>query len=102
MGVLKVGDADKSNVVSSLSGRTWTTRPARVEFNDYQVLGFSGAVQPEVSFVAFPHWFLVIISVALTAVPWLRWKRRFSLRTLLVATTVVALALGLIIYATRG
>ena len=48
----------------------------------------------------FPHWFAVAILCTLAALPWIRW--RFSLRTLLIATTVVALALGLIIYATRG
>jgi hypothetical protein len=36
-------------------------------------------------------WILVI--------PWLRW--RFSLRNLLIATTLVAVVLGLAVYATR-
>ena len=46
----------------------------------------------------FPIWFLVILSVIATAIPWIR---RFSLCTLLIATTVVAVVLGLIIYAVR-
>jgi hypothetical protein len=33
----------------------------------------------------------------LSAMPWIRW--RFSLRTLLIATTLVAILLGLIVYA---
>jgi hypothetical protein len=37
--------------------------------------------------------------VILGAIPWLRW--RFSLRTLLIATTVVAVGLGLIAYLFR-
>jgi hypothetical protein len=41
----------------------------------------------------FPHWFLVAFFAALACAPWFHW--RFSLRTLLIVTTVVALLLGL-------
>jgi hypothetical protein len=47
----------------------------------------------------FPHWIVVIVSGAVAIMPWLRW--RFSLRTLLIATTVVAVVLGLIVYVSR-
>jgi hypothetical protein len=46
-----------------------------------------------------PHWFLVTLCFAFGAAPWLRW--RFTLRTLLIATTLVAVVLGLIVYASR-
>jgi hypothetical protein len=48
----------------------------------------------------FPYWFLALISVALTAAtaPWKLVSWRFSLRTLLIATTLVALVLGLIVW----
>jgi hypothetical protein len=45
---------------------------------------------------AFRHWYLIAGSFLLGATSWLRW--RFSLRTLLVATTMVALLLGLIVW----
>jgi hypothetical protein len=45
-----------------------------------------------------PHWSLVVLYATLTAVPWIR---RFSLRTLLIATTLVALVLGRIVYVVR-
>jgi hypothetical protein len=51
---------------------------------------------------AVPHWFLVALTAlpaTLVVLPWLRW--RFSLRTLLIATTVVAAILGLLVYAVR-
>ena len=41
-----------------------------------------------------PYWLPTVTFVMLAAVPWLRW--RFSLRTLLIATTLVAVVLGLI------
>jgi hypothetical protein len=41
-----------------------------------------------------PHWFLAVAATTLAYVPWLRWSKRFSLRTLLIVTTLVALVLG--------
>jgi hypothetical protein len=49
--------------------------------------------------VMMPYWCGVLLSAALAAVPWMPW--RFSLRTLLIATTLVALVLGAIVYAVR-
>jgi hypothetical protein len=41
------------------------------------------------------HWFVVLLLSTFAAVIWLPW--RFSLRTLLIATTLVAVGLGLIV-----
>jgi hypothetical protein len=49
--------------------------------------------------VAVPHWFLVAVLIAIAAAPWVRWYKRFSLRTLLIATTLVAVLLGLAVWA---
>ena len=47
-----------------------------------------------------PCWIAVLmVAVPSLVAPWIRW--RFSLRTLLIATTLVAVVLGLIIYASR-
>jgi hypothetical protein len=51
------------------------------------------------STVFVPSWFLVVIAGSLAVAPWIRC--RFSLRTLLIATTLVAAVLGVIVYATR-
>jgi hypothetical protein len=48
-----------------------------------------------------PYWFWCVIPVTIAAAPWLRWSNRFSLRTLLIATTLVSVILGLIVYANR-
>jgi len=50
--------------------------------------------------IRLPYFLLVALSAAAVAVPWLRW--RFSLRTLLIATTLVAVGLGWIVYANRN
>ena len=47
--------------------------------------------------VTIPYWFMTVIFAAIGICPWLR----FSLRTLLIATTLVAMVLGLIVYAAR-
>jgi hypothetical protein len=44
-----------------------------------------------------PHWFAVMLCAIVAAAPWIRWKWRFSLRTLLIATTLIAVVMGLIV-----
>jgi hypothetical protein len=48
--------------------------------------------------LVIPYWFLVIFSIAQTAAPWIRWSSKYSLRTLLIATTLVAVVLGLFVW----
>jgi len=49
-------------------------------------------------FIRVPYWFLVVLCAPIAALAWIR----FSLRTLLIATTLVAIVLGLIIYSIRS
>jgi hypothetical protein len=46
-----------------------------------------------------PCWMVVLLIGGLCIAPWIRRSTRFSLRTLLIATTLVAMVLGLIVYA---
>ena len=46
-----------------------------------------------------PLWFLALFCSVLAAAPWMRWSKNFSLRTLLIFTTLVAVVLGLGLYA---
>jgi hypothetical protein len=48
--------------------------------------------------VILPDWFLIIIFAALSAAAWLGWSNRFSLRTLLITTTLIAVLLGLVVW----
>jgi hypothetical protein len=46
---------------------------------------------------SIPHWYFIVAAVVLALLPHVTFLRvRFSLRTLLIATTLVAAALGLI------
>jgi len=56
-------------------------------------------------FVQAPNWFPVLVAFALGVVPWinqLKRLRRFSLRTLLIVMTLVAVGLGVIVWTSRN
>jgi hypothetical protein len=59
--------------------------------------GFEARHTSRFDSLSIPHWFAVALAATLAATPWLYW--RFSLRTLLFATTLVAVVLGLIVWA---
>jgi hypothetical protein len=49
--------------------------------------------------IDIPYWFLALFCVAIAVLPWLdSCSKRFSLRTLLITTTLVAVGLGLIVW----
>jgi hypothetical protein len=52
--------------------------------------------------LAIPHVGLATILAAFAAIPWVRVVKKFGLRTLLIATTVIAVALGVGVYIARG
>jgi hypothetical protein len=63
------------------------------------IVRFGCWLEPQTCSIRFPHWFFVLLFAALAALPWIKW--RFSLRTLLIATTLVAVGLAAIVYASR-
>ena len=63
-------------------------------------LGFGYLANPNSAAVRIPMWALLFLSIAASAAPWLPFKR-FSLRTLLIATTLVAVVLGLFVWLSR-
>jgi hypothetical protein len=67
------------------------------EPNPYHVF-LSG---PDGRTFTIPIWVLFGLSGTVATVPWLGWSTRFSLRTLLIATTLVAVVLALGVYVAR-
>jgi hypothetical protein len=51
--------------------------------------------------LAVPFWFAALSAAVCAALPHVRWSKRFTLTTLLIATTVVAVVLGGIVWAVR-
>jgi hypothetical protein len=66
-----------------------------------ELLGFGAFATNTSTSFGTPYWFPVLTSIAFASLPWIHWSKRFSLRTLLIATTLVALVLGLAVYAAR-
>lgn len=64
--------------------------------DDHLVFGFALQSDAEGAMIAAPFWCPVMLFATLAALPWIRW--RFSLRTLLIATTAIAVLLGLAVY----
>ena len=54
--------------------------------------------QPYVVFVSLSYWLTTLASATLATIPWFPWSKSFSLRTLLIGTTLVALLLGLFVW----
>lgn len=48
-----------------------------------------------------PYWFLIAVSGTFSAAPWIRQRVHFSLRTLLIVTTLIAVLLGLVVWSIR-
>ncbi len=44
--------------------------------------------------VVVPYWIPILLSGSVAALPWVKWQ--FSLRTMLIATTLIAVVLGLV------
>src|SRR5262245_12959310 len=61
-------------------------------------LSYLSAFQMDKHVVLAPYWFWLLLPAIVAAIPWLPlWSKRFSLRTLLISTTLVAVVLGLIV-----
>ncbi len=62
------------------------------------VLGFGIIHEPGYYRLRLPHWFLASSIATLGLLPWFSRCWRFTLRTLLIATTLAAIVLGLVVY----
>jgi hypothetical protein len=94
----RVGCIWPTSPLSILNVERWqfgSESPDRTTFPG--VLGFYyGDLVLGLSGIILPYWFIVLMPAATAISPWLPWSRRFSLRTLLIATTLVAVALGIV------
>ena len=78
----------------------WTLSAPKEDAPGYyskDVLGFSLRRH----YLSMPIWFVALISGMLAVIPWLPWSIRFSLRTLLIVTTLVAVVLGCVAWAVK-
>ena len=75
--------------------RTWNS----LEIMHGTLRAWSVSSDSNGTYLRFPHRWPLLIFAIFAAVPWInQLTRRFSLRTLLIATTLVAVVLGLIVW----
>jgi hypothetical protein len=75
----------------------FVTAPLDATWYRHSVFGWDETYDPNMAYV--PHWLLALLLLAPAGVPWMRGiPSRFSLRTLLIATTLVAVLLGLVVW----
>jgi hypothetical protein len=96
----RIRASDLALILDEISlGRTFISDPVS-DSSEYPwgggVFGFGRFEQGSTTVVFAPHWFPVLLSGTLAVIPWFPWSRRFSLRTLLIVTTLVAVALGIV------
>jgi hypothetical protein len=58
-------------------------------------------IRDEYDHTYVPHWYPILAFGTLATISWLPWSKRFGLRTLLIATTLVAVGLWLAVWAAR-
>jgi hypothetical protein len=61
-------------------------------------LGFAGSWDRYGLVAIIPIWFPVMIASIVAVAPWIKYRPRFSLRTLLIATTLIAVVLGVVVW----
>jgi hypothetical protein len=99
-GVLKL--AEFRNITSSqwrfvpISGNVEGALRPRFQYLGFDFIKNAGGYE-----IHLPFWFAILIVVCCGYSPWLPWSKRFSLRTLLIATTLVAVVLGAVVYAVK-
>jgi hypothetical protein len=69
------------------------------ELPEPSILGFAVIKRGSGRGVWFPHWALLLAMATIATCPWIRY--RFTLRTLLLAITLLGVLLGLVVWTTR-
>ena len=111
--VLEVPIARKASVgIESWTGEiilSWyVTNALPWDFQSYPAKGWPNAHWKFTTTAPWPHGWIVlpyplaVVFASLAAfAPWVRWSSHFSLRALLIATTLVAVVLGLVVWGVR-
>jgi hypothetical protein len=100
--VVGIGSCNASIMIGASSDETFPLGTWLVEPNLKPVKylpWFEASFHSVSSEIYVPDWPLIVLTASVAVAPWIRHLRwRFSLRTLLIATTLVAMVLGLIVW----
>ena len=91
--------ADRIDEIDEPAKRLWTPMRDRAPLSYF---GIRWQTLMPLHLFAIRYWSPIVLSATFAIVPWLfQLKWRFTLRTLLIATTLVAVMLGLAVYVAR-
>ena len=76
--------------------------PPQKEWPEPKPFGFGARMRPDEWMACVPYWFLVATTGSLAMIFRLRWPLRFTLRSLFIATTFLAVVLGMIAWLDRA
>jgi hypothetical protein len=98
-GFVVIEQTDFTSVVpQNIPDEDWQHR-SRYPVSDWHTFQFHrDRIQTQIQ---TPIWIPLGIAIGMTVIPWTVRFKRFSLRTLLMATTLVAVVLGIIVWQTR-
>jgi hypothetical protein len=105
-GVLMIGVQQRMHAVYPDPRTAWRFSsgpidPAAVGNLQHGRFGFTIIRTQRESGVQLPIWFVATVPAICSSIPWIRWRRQFSLRALLISATLVAMALGLLVARSR-
>jgi hypothetical protein len=112
-GLLNLMTKNLQGAVGSPAGGDWITRHEPAVNTPLYLFGRSdvgAAVFPKFFYntsadfgtnIGVPIWSALLMAASVAALPWIPWSVHFSLRTLLIATTLAALVLGAVVWAVR-
>jgi hypothetical protein len=95
----ELGDAGPPGLTRDL---TANLRHRDDGFAYFELGGFAYVANGWLTTIRAPLWSFAVLFATLSAVPWFRWSRRFSLHTLLMVMTAAAIGLGVVAYILRG
>jgi hypothetical protein len=97
-GILVFAHNDRVDFVSAPSSWKHFSWPSEGQYKAFVWTSWLDDWHGNGGFVTVPYWLLVFLAGTFSTIPCLCGRRRFSLRTLLIATTLVAVALGTIVW----
>jgi hypothetical protein len=77
-------------------------RSMLVDTRGANAAGFVAKYNGEGYLILVPIWLPVLLTALLGVAPWIKWSRKFGLRTLLISTTFLAVVLGMIAWLDRA
>jgi hypothetical protein len=93
------------DLLQAFSAKRWQSQsfPVMADTPKFGFMGFYYTASSDIGMqLRFPIYLMTIITICVANIPWRWWRfEKFSIRALLIATTLTAIGLGLIVWLTQ-